>query len=405
MVGILPVLKNPLFRRYIMGNGISLLGAWVQRVGIGWLTWELTHSGFWLGAIAFADLFPALIIGPFAGVWADRYDRRNILLLNQLVAAMIATVLFVLISIGAINIYGLFVLSLGLGITSSIALPARLALVPMLVKSQDVPAAVALNSVLFNTARFVGPMIAASLIAWSDVSWVFLVNGFTYAVMAVVMYTIPSGLHTVKVAGDSHILTEIWEGVRYAGDHKIIRAIMLIILAVAVFSKPVAELLPGFADGVFGKGAVGLALMTQAMGVGALLGGICLAQFNNTARLPTIVLGGFLSCGITGCLFGMSNNFTLSLVVLLFMGMAVSVTGICTQTLIQHSVKEEVRGRVMSLWGLIFRGAPALGVIIMGALSDLSSLGSVVLGSSIFCLVAATVAYLRWFSRLRQAFA
>ncbi len=404
MASILPVLGNPLFRRYVFGNGISLLGAWVQRVGIGWLTWELTQSGFWLGAIAFADLFPALIVGPFAGVWADRYDRRNILLRNQLVSGLIATLIFVLVFIDAMNIYLLFTLSLGLGITSSIALPARLALVPMLVKSEDVPAAVALNSVLFNTARFVGPMIAASLIAWSDVSLTFLVNGLTYGIMALVMYSIPTGLHAVKTVSDSHILTDIWEGVRYAGGHPVIRAIILIILAVAMFSKPIAELLPGFADGVFGRGAIGLALMTQAMGIGALLGGICLAQFNSTARLPIIALVGFLACGITGCLFGLSDNFYLSLVILLFMGMAVSLTGICTQTLIQHTVKEEVRGRVMSLWGLIFRGAPAVGVIIMGALSELSSLGVVVAAASLLCIAAAVISYLRWVVRLRQAF-
>lgn len=404
MATILPVLSNPLFRRYIIGNGLSLLGVWVQRVALGWLTWELTHSGFWLGAIAFADLFPALIVGPFAGVWADRSDRRNILLRTQSLSSLVSVLLFTLVYLDAINIYILFCLSLALGTTASIGLPSRLALVPKLVKPADIPAAVALNSVIFNTARFVGPMIAGALIAWSDVSFSFLVNGVTYAIMALVMVSIPSGLHEVKAPGDTHILTDIGEGISYVANHQVIRVIILIILTVAVLSKPIAELLPGFADSVFNRGAIGLALMTQAMGVGALLGGIWLAQFNQTARLPTIALGAFVSCSLFGCLFALVNNFAAAMVILFFLSMAISMTGICTQTLIQNAVKESVRGRVMSLWGLIFRGAPSIGVIIMGAVSEISSLGAVVLTGSLLCGVLALMAFIKWRPMLREAF-
>ncbi|MEH6558824.1 MAG: MFS transporter [Oceanicoccus sp.] len=393
MAEILPVLKNPLFRRFIIGNGLSLIGVWIQRVALGWLTWELTHSGFWLGAIAFADLFPSLVIGPFAGVWADRYDRRNILLLTQSLSAALAVILFILVYWQVIGVGWLFVLSAGLGITTSIGLPARLALVPMLVDKPDMPAAVALNSVIFNTARFVGPMIAGAVIAFSDISLAFLINGLTYAIMTLVIATIPSGLHAINHNRDVHILKDIAEGIRYVLDHSTIRLLICIIVTVAILSKPVADLLPGFADVVFQRGAIGLALMTQVMGVGALLGGIWLAQFGSPERLPLITLGGFFSCGFFGIGFALTPDFYLAMVWLFFMSMGISMTGICTQTLIQQTVDENYRGRVMSLWGLIFRGAPSLGVLAMGLASDYSSLSAAVLVGSIIAVIVAAISY------------
>ncbi len=393
MAEILPVLKNPLFRRFIIGNGLSLIGVWIQRVALGWLTWELTHSGLWLGAIAFADLFPSLVIGPFAGVWADRYDRRNILLLTQSLSAVLAVILFLLVYWQAIGMGWLFALSAGLGITTSIGLPARLALVPMLVDKPSMPAAVALNSVIFNTARFVVPMIAGAVIAWADISLAFLINGLTFAIMTLVIATIPSGLHAINHNPDVHILKDIAEGIRYVLDHATIRLLIWVIIAVAVLSKPVADLLPGFADVVFQRGAIGLALMTQVMGVGALIGGIWLAQFGSPKRLPLITLGGFFGCGLFGVGFALTADFYLAMVWLFFMSMAISMTGICTQTLIQQTVDENYRGRVMSLWGLIFRGAPSLGVLVMGLASDYSSLPTVVLVGSIIALLLAISGY------------
>jgi len=393
MAEILPVLKNPLFRRYIIGNGLSLIGVWIQRVALGWLTWELTHSGFWLGAIAFADLFPSLVIGPFAGVWADRYDRRNILLLTQSLSAALAVVLFLLVYWQTIGVGWLFVLSAGLGITASIGKPARLALVPMLVDKTDMPAAVALNSVIFNTARFVGPMIAGAVIAWSDISLAFLINGLTYAIMTLVIATIPSGLHVVNRNRDIHILKDIAEGIRYVLSHPTIRLLIGIIIAVALLLKPIADLLPGFADVIFQRGVIGLAVMTQVMGVGALLGGIWLAQFGSPKRLPLITLGGFFSGSLFGIAFALTADFYLAMAWLFFMSMGISMTGICTQTLIQQTVAENYRGRVMSLWGLIFRGVPALGVLVMGLASDYSSLSVVVLAASTIAILLALKSY------------
>ena len=390
---VLPILENRLYRRYMLGNGLSLLGLWVHRVGLGWLTWELTQSGFWLGVVAFADLFPALVIGPFAGVWADRVDRVRLLIWAQSCAGFLALVLFVLVALGLINVTWLVAIALGLGISASVAQPARLALIPQLVDSAHMSSAVALGSVVFNTARFVGPMIAGAIISLADVSYTFGVNGITYVVMVIALLGIPAGLHDTTPV-ERHILHDIADGVRYTLGHASIRIVMFVIFCIAVLAKPVAELLPGFAGRVFDEGAMGLAFMTQAMGVGALTGGLVLARFALVERLPTIALGGLIVTGVFMAGFGITSNFYVGLVVLFLLSMAISVTGICTQTLVQHAVREDMRGRVMSIWGLIFRGAPAIGVLVMGAGSEASSLGFVVLVGGVACLFAGGYGYL-----------
>lgn len=387
------MLKHPLYRRYMLGNSLSLLGLWVHRVGLGWLTWELTGSGFWLGAVAFADLFPAIVVGPFAGVWADRVDRIRLLRWSQATAAALSLVLFALVIAGAASIYVLITIAVCLGVSASIAQPARLALIPSLVDPVEMSSAVALGSAVFNTARFVGPMIAGAIIAFWDVSYAFLFNGVTFMVMVGALLTIPLGLQEIKAATESHILQEIAEGFRYTLNHHAIRVIMFFILSVAVLGKPIAELLPGFADAVFNRGAIGLALMTQAMGVGALTGGVVLARLRIVDHLSKVALTGFMTSGVLIGAFGLVSNFYVGLAVLFFLSMAISVTGICTQSLVQLAVREDMRGRVMSTWGLIFRGAPSLGVLVMGAAADFSSLSSVAQGAGVVCLIAGLYGY------------
>ena len=365
----------------------------MHRVALGWLTWELTESGFWLGAVAFADLFPALIIGPFAGVWADRFDRVRLLRYTQIVSGLLAMLLYILVYFDQANVYLLLVIALALGISASVAQPARLALIPALVKPEDISSAVALGSVIFNTARFLGPMISAAIIASLDVSYAFLFNTLTYLIMIYALFTIPVGLHKTNDQRDRHILGEIFDGFAYTFANPTIRFSILVILGVATLGKPVAELLPGFADAVFDMGPVGLALMTQAMGVGALTGGIMLARFSTRKQLLPLTLFSFFMTGLLIAGFGLTHNFYVGLGILFLASMAMSCAGICTQTITQQAVREDMRGRVMSTWGLIFRGSPAIGVIIMGTASEFSSLNTVVFIGGVICLAASLLLF------------
>ena len=169
-------LRNPHYGRYAAGNSISLVGTWMQRVAVGWLTWQLTESGAWLGAVAFADLFPTVLIAPLAGAAADRWDRLTTLKLGQALLAVQAAVLFGLTASGLITIWSLLGLSLFLGVVAAFNQPARLALVSSLVARQDLPAAVAINAIIFNSARLIGPAVAGLIIVGVGIAAVFAVN-------------------------------------------------------------------------------------------------------------------------------------------------------------------------------------------------------------------------------------
>jgi MFS family permease len=395
---MLRVFRNRDYLRYTLGNGISLIGLWVQRLAVGWLTWQLTHSGFWLGAVAFADLFPALLIGPFAGVLADRFDRARILTVTQSISLLQAATLWVVYEWGYASVYAVFALTLGLGINAAITQPARLALIPQLVRSEDLNTALALNSVLFNSARFVGPVVAGLIISVGDLGMTFLFNAASYLAMIVALVTLAPTPRRHGVMRRS-VLQELVDGVVYSARHPCIGPLLLLIAAVAVLARPIADLLPGFAGAVFARGATGLVWMTSAMGAGSIIGGLWLAQRGPVTGLPFIALAATILAGTCLIGFALTSNFALALPLLLLASLGMAVCGTATQTLVQRIVDDDKRGRVMSLWGLIFRGAPALGVLSMGSLSERFGLDAPILAAALLCVAFGFYAN-RWRGRL-----
>jgi MFS family permease len=395
---LLRVFRNRDYLRYTLGNGISLIGLWVQRLAIGWLTWQLTHSGFWLGAVAFADLFPALVIGPFAGVLADRFDRARILTVTQSISLTQAAALWLIYETGHASIYVVFALTLGLGINAAITQPARLALIPQLVRAEDLNTALALNSVLFNSARFVGPVVAGLIISVSNLGMTFLFNAVSYLAMIVALLALRPMARPRSMERRS-VREDLVDGVRYSVRHRTIGPLLLLSAAVALFARPIADLLPGFAGAVFGRGATGLVWMTSAMGAGSIIGGLWLAQRGPVSGLPLVALAASVLAGACLIGFSLTNSFGLALPLLLVASSGMAVCGTATQTLVQRIVADDKRGRVMSIWGLIFRGAPSLGVLTMGALSERFGLAMPVLGAAVLCVAFGVYAH-RWRARL-----
>ncbi len=183
-------LRNSTFAIYSAGNAVSLVGMWMQRIAIGWLTWQLTESGLWLGIVAFADFFPVLLLGLIAGAAADRWDRLRVVKTSQAISMVQATVLFVLTATGHMTIGLLVTLTALQGAVVAFNQPARLALVPSLVSSADLASAIAINAVIFNLARFIGPMFAGLAIVWSGVSAAFAVNAVSYVAFLVALANI-----------------------------------------------------------------------------------------------------------------------------------------------------------------------------------------------------------------------
>ena len=385
---VLSALSNRDFKLFSIGNVGSHIGTWIQRVAVGWLTWEMTRSGFWLGVVAFADLFPTVILAPFSGAVADRVHKLTATKVIQSVNLLQASLLAGFTLIGAMTVEILLVLVIFGGISVSFGQPVRLAIVPSLVPHKDLTAAIGINSMIFNGARFIGPMIAGLLIVQFGVGYAFVVNAVSFAIFIAVLSLIrfergeaPPPRRSIR-----NIPREIAEGYGYAVRHPGIGPVLVILTLLAILARPYMELLPGFADAVFGRGAVGLAWLTSMTGFGALLGAAWLAQRGAVVGLTetTIAAIAMLSCALIG--FAATDFFWLAVPCLVVAGFAMIVVGVGEQTLMQNAVAPELRGRVMSLYGMIGRGAPAVGALIMGALSSYVGLQWPVLGGAVLCL-------------------
>jgi predicted MFS family arabinose efflux permease len=374
---------------YTAGSTITMVGLWVQRLGVGWLAWELTYSGFWLGAIAFADLFPAVVIGPFAGVLADRMDRLRLARACQWLSLLQTVLLFALTAWGYIGIASLMLLTLFLGCVRAVYMPVRLSLVPVLVKPDDVPAAIAISSLIFNLARFVGPAAAGLIIAGWGVAPTFAFYGVTVIALLFAFSRLRIDRAPRGVGKGDGMLAQIAEGLRYTTQHGAIAPLLLLMLGLSVLARPVGELFPGFADVVFGRGAVGLAWLSSAIGLGAVAGGVWLARRGSTVGLLPIALAGAGASGISLLLFTATDNFWIAIPAIAMFGAAVVSSAISTQTLLLGAVGEHMRGRVLSLYGVIFRGGPAVGSLLMGGLSDLVGLRWPLAVGGLLCLAAA----------------
>jgi MFS family permease len=393
---ILRALRNPNYGIYTAGNAISLIGTWMQRVAIGWLTWQLTESGAWLGIIAFADLFPSLIVSPIAGAAADRWDRLRVTRVSQAVSMLHSFVLFGLVAAGLITIELLLALTVILGVVVSFTQPARLALLPSLVPREDLSAAIAINSIIFNSARFIGPAVAGIIIVTFGIAPTFAVNTTTFAIfvfaLSKVRLTRPPPVQSAR----SSFFADFMEGVRYTGAHVGIGRLILLLLVICLGVRPFVELLPGFAAAVFGAGAGGLALLTSTIGAGAVVGGLWLSQRESHFGLTRIVLGSALALCLSALLFVATDRLWVAVPALAVAGFAMVAGGVGTQTLIQHAVDESMRGRVLSLYGLTFRSGPAFGALAMGSTSEVVGLRWPLVAGAALAMLAWLPIAARW---------
>jgi MFS family permease len=364
------LLQNKNFGTFTLGNTVSLIGMWMERIAVGWLTWELTQSGFWLGVVAFADFFPVVLIAPFAGAVADRWDRVHVVMVSQSMLLVQAIALWGLTVSGHINVELIVLLTAIHGIVVAFNQPARLALVPSLVQRSDVGAAVAINSVSFNLARFIGPIFAGFAIVWSGVAAAFFINALTY-----VVYLLALARIRLEPATDAAptvprgFLGEIRDGIRYTATHPAIGSLLFLLVAIGVGGRPLTELLPGFADDVFQAGAAGLSILASSVGAGAILAGVWLGVSARSANLLGVALATTFGQAIAVFAVIAVDRLWYAVPAMIAYGFCVSAAGIASQTLVQLASAANMRGRVMSLYGLIFRGGPAIGALGAGVLS------------------------------------
>jgi MFS family permease len=382
-------LKIPNFRNFTAGNFASQFGMWVQRIAVQWLTWELTHSPTWLGIIAFADFFPNIICAPLAGALADRLDRLTAMRLYMWISAAITTILAALVLGGYMTKELLLILVLMNGTALAFNSPVRLSIVHALVDREALTSAIGISSLTFNIARIGGPALAGFIILQWGVG---PAVGFT--AIADVLFII--SLYMVHLAPANaprkqrsarHIPAEIMEGFRYARKHPGIRPLLIILIATTLFARPVTDLYAGFADDVFGRGAVGLAWLTAMLGVGAFIGCIFLARRRGIEGLTRLLITSMLIFAIALIGFTATDIFWFACLCTALSGFAVASVGVAEQSLLQASVDSDMRGRVLSLYTLIARGFPSVGALIMGYTASFAGLRWPVFGGAVLCLI------------------
>lgn len=366
-------LAEPNFRFFTIGNVASLIGTWVQRVTVGWLTWEMTRSETWLGLIAFADLFPVVFIAPIAGAYADRHSRLSVTRFSQALLMVQSLALFLFAVFGLLTIELLFILTFIGGMVAGFNQPARLALVPELVDLNRISTAIAVNSISFNTARFIGPAIAGLLLVTVGAAWAFFLNFLTFAAFLAALLAIKLSPREKKAIEATPFFPSVVEGYRYISGHVGLWAMVLMSTVVSLLIRPLLELLPSYAD-LFSLGVGGFAMFTSVIGIGALIGGVWMALDESRKLLLRVVfLSGFL-LGAALLVAALAPNEAIALAALAVLGFGLVSTGIANQSVMQLVTEPRMRGRVMALHGMIFRGTPALGALITGSIAEMIGL-------------------------------
>ena len=358
-------------RIFYGGSFACWTGWWVQRIAVDWLAWQLTHSTAWVGIIAFCSLAPSVLISPFAGAIVDRVDRVHLTVVTQWVTVAHALILAGLTYRGLIQIEIIAALEVVLGVSSTFAQPARQSLVPGMVPRSELPGAVALNSLTFNLSRSVGPGIGGIIVYNWGVEPAMLFNAATYLFASLTMLQLKlAPEHRRGHAPTASVLAEAIEGVNYVVRHPGMGPLVLFAFLVGAFARPVSETLAPYVDLLFHQGAAGLATLASVGGIAALAGGTALAMRGGLHGMTRITLVAGFVIILATILFISTGSFAVAIFCSAVWGVAGTIHGIAAQTLLQTSTSGQMLGRVLSLWGMIGRAAPALGALAYGKCAE-----------------------------------
>ena len=365
--GIGRALSNRNYRIYWLGNTPSLLGFWIQKVGLGHLVWDLTGSYTWLGMMGFAALAPSVVLSPVAGAVADRYGLRLVATYALIVSGLTGLALGVLVLTDNQRADYLLILAFIQGLALSFDLPARMALVPNLVDRRDLSSAIALNTTTFHAGMFVGPALFG------------------------VIFTFFGLLRLEPVAkrgADAQTLfADMVEGVKYVVNHPSMRALYLFAVVPHLFIRPYMEWMPGFSAEVFGLGAEGLASLFGATGLGSTVGGVWLALRGKNAGLTMILVSSLGIAIFALLLFSFNSIYWLGLAIMFVLGITLVCGAVANQSLVQNTVDPSVRGRVISLGTGMAVGFPAIGALTFGWLGSAFGIEVSIAGAMVVALI------------------
>lgn len=389
-----PALQSRDFRIYEIGGVFSVNAQWINRVVIGWIAWDLTHSATWVGLMSFFLFAPTVVSSPLFGVLMDRVDLRRAALVSNGIVTAGALALYLLDLAGILNIWGLSVVALVIGFAGSAERAVRVTLVPRMVERHAVPNAVSIHAANFNIGRLVGPAIGGTLIETTGTGTTMLINVLIFIPYLAALFLLSVRKREGAAAERKPFLVELWHGARYAITHPIIREALLLTCVTSLTVRGVNEIVPAIADGVYQRGAEGLGQMLAVGGAGAFI-----AAFANSLRqakawddgIPTVAHVAVFFGLVSVSSLGAANNWYLALAFVGATGFAGTMIGINMQSAIQLTVDDGFRGRVMSLWMVVGLGTSSLGALLLGALTDAFGISTTLIGAG-FAGIAAVVA-------------
>jgi MFS family permease len=388
-------LRHRNFKLFFGGQIISLVGTWMQRIAMGWLVYRLTNSPFMLGGVGFAGQIPTFLLAPLGGVFADRWDRRRVLVVTQMLAMVQALVLSVLVLTGTVVIWHIFVLSMFLGVINAWDMPVRQSfMIEMVEKKEDLSNAIALNSSMVNSARLLGPSLAGILIAAVGEGTCFLLNGISY--LAVIAALLAMNV-TAKASPRQGM--RVWggltEGFHYAFGFAPIWSVLLLLALVSLMGMPYTVLMPIFAKEILHGGPHTLGFLMGASGVGALVGAVYLASKKSVLGLGKIIPIAASLFGLGLIAFSLSRLLWLSLMMMMVTGFGMIVAMAASNTVLQTIVEDDKRGRIMSFYTMAFMGMAPFGSLLAGFLASRIGAPDTLLLGGIACLLGAAVFAMR----------
>lgn len=386
---VFAALHYPEFRLLWTGACVSSIGTWMQKLAQSWLVLQISNRPFLLGLDAFLGEIPILLFSLIGGVVADRADRRKLLVGSQVVQMTCAFLLAYLVASGTVEVAHILILSFVVGIAQAFGGPAYQALIPLLVAPRDLPNAIAMNSIQFNIARIIGPVLGGIALAKLGAAWCFSLNGISYIAVIATLLMLP--MRQVRAAGGMSLIGSIGEGLRYIRGHAALPALIVLAFAMTLLGVPLVVFLPVIARDVFHRGPDAYTLLLSMSGAGAIAGALVVAAFGHVRQgwfaLATLTAVGVLIVGV-----GLSRVLALSCVLVFLAGAALVASMSMTSSLVQLLAPDEMRGRVMSVYNVAFRGGMPIGSFVTGLFIEQFSVSPVLAANGI--LLAALGLYL-----------
>lgn len=386
-------LRNRNYRLFWSGQIISTVGTWMQRIALAWLVLDLTGSAFALGLVTTFQSLPVLFLSLFGGVIADRFPKRSLLLVTQTAKLVQSAALAVLVAAGSANLPVIYALAAALGIANALDSPARQSFVKEMVGPDDLPNAIALNSIVFNTARLLGPALGGLTIAAVGVAGCFTINAVSFVgVLVGLLMMRPEELYDVPAANRGRVLSQIGDGIRYATRTPDIAVVLLLMAVIGTFGYNFTVILPLIAKYVLDAGPVGFGVLTSSMAVGSLAAAFGIAYSGRVSQRTLLIGASGFPILLTA--LAISTSWPTTVAVLILLGLSSIVFSATANSRLQMLSLPEFRGRVMSFYTLLFMGSTPIGSLVIGTLAERQGIRLAVFELALVCAAGVVAGYL-----------